>query len=418
VNRPGKGTLSSDLLGRKSYTYGWLYRKGGNKMRKTALLVILCLSLVRGAFASSAEERLAYVPNEGDNNLMVVDLIAEKVIKTLPTGKTPHALAFTKKGKCYVNNRGTKDLTVIDANKLDVIKTIALPATSFQLALSLDGKTLAVAYKDALKVSFIDTETDNIKKTVVIGKEPEGVFKGAMMRHSYWSKDGRFLYASDDVNYNIVKIDVADFEIKAAIALPGSNHYIHSLPDGKLLYAVNETTKTGTSVTLIDSDTDKVIKDMTIPLEPGEKGLGHHGVFTKDGKYFFVCNEGGRTVAVIDTAKMEVVKTLKVGMGAGHPSMSRDGKYIFVIHHNDNIVAVIDTAKQEVVKDISVGNGKKQAHGSYFTPDGKYFYMINAEDNIMNRIDVEKMEVASNILVGKSAMYFGIKEGNEFPSTE
>ncbi|HUO77878.1 MAG TPA: cytochrome D1 domain-containing protein [Thermodesulfovibrionales bacterium] len=387
-------------------------------MRKTALLVILCLSLVAGAFTSSAEERLAYVPNEGDNNVVVVDLIAEKVIKTLPTGKTPHALAFTKDGKCYVNNRGTKDLTVIDANRLEVIKTIALPATSFQLALSPDGKTLAVAYKDALKVSLIDTGTDNIMKTIPVGKEPEGAFKGAMMRHSYWSKDGRFLYASDDFNYNIVKIDVADFEIKAAIALPGSNHYIHPSPDGKVLYAVNETTKTGTSVTLINSDTDKIISDIPIPLEPGEKGLGHHGVFTKDGNYFFVCNEGGRTVTVIDTAKMEVVKTLKVGMGAGHPSMSRDGKYIFVIHHNDNIVAVIDTAKQEVVKNILVGNGKKQAHGSYFTPDGKYFYMINAEDNIMNKIDVAKMEVVSKIPVGKSAMYFGMKEGKEFPSTE
>ena len=387
-------------------------------MRKTALFVILCLSLVSGAFASSAEERLAYVPNEGDNTLMVVDLIAEKVTKTLPTGKTPHALAFTKDGKCYVNNRGTKDLTVIDANRLEVIKTIALPATSFQLAISPDGKTLAVAYKDALKVSLIDTETDNIMKTVPVGRDPEGAFKGSMMRHSYWSRDGRFLYASDGVNYNIVKIDASNGRIKTTISLPGSNHYIHPSPDGKLLYAVNETTNTGTSVTLIDSDTDKIIKDIPIPLESGEKGLGHHGVFTRDGKYFFVCNEGGRTVAVIDTAKMEVVKTLKVGMGAGHPSISRDGMHIFVIHHNDNIVAVIDTVKQEVVKNVLVGNGKKQAHGSYFTPDGRYFYMINAEDNIMNKIDVEKMEVASKIPVGKSAMYFGIKEGMEFPSTE
>ena len=89
--------------------------------------------------------------------------------------------------------------------------------------------------------------------------------------------------------------------------------------------------------------------------------------------------------------------------------MTRDGRYIFVIHHKDNIVAVIDTAKQEVVKNISVGTGKKQAHGGYFTPDGKYFYMINAEDNLMNKIDVAKMEVVTRISEGRSAMYFGIK---------
>lgn len=389
-------------------------------MKRIFLLLVLVFSLFVGStiFASSSE-RFAYVPSEGDNNLMVVDLNTEKIVKTLPTGKTPHALAFTKDGKCYVNNRGTKDLTIIDANKLKVIKTIALPATSFQLALSPDGKTLAIAYKDTLKISLIDTNTDNITKTIPIGKEPEGVFKGAMMKHPYWARDGKFIYASDNVNNTIVKIDIATGDIKATISLPGSNHYLHPSKDGKLLYAVNETIKEGgTSITLLDSETDKIVKDIPIPLEAGEQGLGHHGEFTKDGKYFFVCNEGGRTVAVMDVARQEIVKTIKAGMGAGHPGMTKDGKYIFVIHHKDNVITVIDVTRQEVLKNISVGTGKKQAHGGYFTPDGKYFYMINSEDNMMNKVDVAKMEVVLKIPVGKSAMYFGIKEGKEFPGTE
>ncbi len=238
------------------------------------------------------------------------------------------------------------------------------------------------------------------------------------MKHPYWSRDGKYLYASDNVNNTIVKIDARTLGIKTTISLPGSNHYLHPSPDGKFLYAVNETTKTGTSVTLIDANADNVVKDIPIPLAAGETGLGHHGEFTRDGKFFFVCNEGGRTVAVIDTAKMEVIKTLKVGMGAGHPAMTRDGKHIFVIHHKDNVVTVIDTTSQEVIKDISVGSGKKQAHGSYFSPDGRYLYMINAEDNMLVKIDVAKQEVVSKIGVGKSAMYFGIREGKEFPGTE
>jgi hypothetical protein len=44
--------------------------------------------------------------------------------------------------------------------------------------------------------------------------------------------------------------------------------------------------------------------------------------------------------------------------------------------------------------------------------------MINAEDNVINKVDVEKMEVLSRIPVGNSAMFFGVKEGNAFPSTE
>jgi YVTN family beta-propeller protein len=385
--------------------------------RKVFAMLLFLGTLFAGT--ASASDRFAFVTSEGDNNVSIVDLNAGKMVKSLPTGKTPHALAFTKDGKCYVNNRGSKDITVIDANKFEVIKTVSLPAVSMLTALSPDGKTLAVVYKDALKVSFIDTTTDTIIRTITIGKEPEGVFKGAMMKHPCWSKDGRYIYASDNVNNTIVKIDATTGEIKATIVMPGSNHYLHPSKDGKLLYAVNETTKGGgTSVTVISSETDKIIKDIPIPLEVGEQGLGHHGEFTNDGKYFFVCNAGGRTVAVMDTVKQEVAKTIKAGMGAGHPAMTRNGKYIFVLQHKDNVVTVIDVDKQEVVKKIPVGLGKKQAHASYFTPDGRYFYMINAEDNKMNKIDVAKMEVVSRISVGKTSMFFGIKEGNEFPSTE
>ncbi len=385
-------------------------------MKKRVIAAMLFMLYAVSAVAAS--DRLAIVPSEGDNNISIVDLNAEKVLKTLPTGTMPHAIAFTKEGKGYVNNRGSKALTVIDGNKLEVVKTIALPATSFQVGLSPDGKTLAVAYKDALKLTFIDTTTDSITNTISIGKEPEGVFKGAMMKHSYWSKDGAYVYALDNVNNTVVKIDSKTNAIKTTITLPGPTHYLHPSPDGKFLYAVNEAEKAGTSVTLIDAATDKVVKDIPIPLEAGEQGLLHHGDFTKDGKYFFVCNGGGRTVAIMDTAKQEIVKTLKSGMAAGHPGMTRDGKYFFVIQHKDNVVTVIDIAKQEVVKSIPVGTGKKQAHGGYFTPDGKFYYMINAEDNNMVKIDVAKMEVVSKIPVGKSAMFFSIKEGSEFPSTE
>jgi len=387
-------------------------------MRKYYAVItsLFCICLIG---AASASDRFAFVTSEGDDNLTILDLRTEKVVKTLPTGRTPHVIAFTGAGKGYVNNRGSKDLTVIDGNTFEVIGSIALPATSFQLALSPDGKTLAVAYKDALAISLIDTAADTVTKTIAVGKKPEGVFKGAMMRHSYWSNDGAYVYASDDVNDSIVKIDARTGEVKASIRMPGPTHYLHPSKDAKLLYAVNEAEKQGvTSVTIIDVLTDKVIKDVQIPLEAGETGSLHHGEFTKDGNYFFVCNEGGRSVAIMDAAKLEIVKTIKAGPGAGHPGITRDGKYFFIIQHRDNTVSAVDIAKQEVVRGIPVGTGKKQAHASYFTPDGKYYYMINAEDNMMNKIDVARMEVVSKMPVGKTAMFFGIKEGTEFPSTE
>lgn len=134
----------------------------------------------------SSSERFTFVTSEADNSLTIIDLKTEKMIKRLPMGETPHALVFTKTGKGYVNNRGSRNLTVINGNTFNIIKTIPLPASSFQLALSPDGKTLAVAYKDALQISLIDTVTDTVIKTIAIGKEPGRMIKGAVMKHPYW----------------------------------------------------------------------------------------------------------------------------------------------------------------------------------------------------------------------------------------
>lgn len=384
--------------------------------KTTALLAVLLWSLVLGNIVL-ASDRAAFVSSEGENTVTVIDLSTEKVIKTLPTGAVPHAMATTPGGRIYVNNRGSKNLTVILADGWTVAKTIDLPATSFQLALSPDGKVLAVAYKNALKLSLIDTTSDAIIRTIDLGNVA-GEFKAPMVKHPYWSPDGKFVYAPDSVNGTIVKVNVSQGSIEKVITLPGGSHYLHPSPDGRILYSVNEKIKGGTSLTLIDIATDAIIKDIPFPLAEGEKGPGHHGAFSPDSRYFFFCNEGGSHIAVLDTVKREWVKTISTGKGPGHPSLSRDGKYFFVVHHNDGVISVVDIAKQENIRDIRIGKGTKQAHASYFTPDGKFFYAVASDDKTLAKIDVAKMEVVSTIAVPAKVMFFGIKDGNSFPSTE
>lgn len=397
-------------------------------MKKILIFAVAALTLSLFLNSVSAEqpwtkghERYAFVPSELDNNLKIVDLQTDEEVRTLPTGNQPHALAFTKDGKCYVNNRSSSELTVIDAFTFEVINRITpLPGNgvSFQLALSPDGSRLAVAYKDKLQVTLIDTADDTEIDTIPIGVDSD-TFSGARMKHPYWSEDGRFVYVSDAVNSTLVTVDTQSRSIVSVIKLPTPNHYIQPAPQKNLLYAVGETDPLGgTSVTVIDSETGQIVKDIPIPLQPGETGKGHHGEFTKNGKYFFLCNVGGSTVSVIDTDLLEVVKTMVVGMGAGHPMMTKDGKYMYVTHHKDNIVAVVDVKDQMVVKNIQVGSGKKQAHGSYLTPDNKYFYMVNSADNLLIKIDLDENEVISQVPVGRQALFMGIREGFKFPATE
>jgi len=379
--------------------------------------MILAVALT-ATTAFAAGGRLALVSSEEDNSVTVLDLLAEKTVKVLPTGKVPHAMAAAPTGKIFVNNRGSQDLTVIDAKALSVMATIPLPATSFQLALAPDGKTLAVVYKDALKLTLVDVAANTIIRTVEIGELP-AAFKGAMMKHPAWSPDGRYVYCPESVGKTIVKVEAATGTVAKKIPLAIGNHYLHPSPDGKLLYAVNEGGKEGaTNLSLIDPATDTVVAELPLPLGLGEKGEGHHAAFSPDSRYFFFGNLGSTGLHVLDVRSRKWTKVIQTGKGPGHPAISPDGKYFFIVHHKDGVISVVDIARQEHVKDIKIGEGKAQAHAAYFTPDGKFFYAVAAQDNVMAKIDVAKMELVSTMPVAKASMFFAIKEGDSYPPTE
>jgi YVTN family beta-propeller protein len=380
-------------------------------------LVLAVVACIEPTWVAAQGERLAFVASEADGSVAVIDLVTEKLVKNLPTGKVPHAMAVAPGGKIFVSNRGSNELTVIDGTAVAVAGTVPLPAKSFQLALSPDGRLLAVAYKDALRLSLVDTSTHEIVKTIEGGKAAKSGFQGVMMRHPYWSPDGRFVYVADAVNESIAKIDVAHGEVAKTLDIGGVNHYLHPSADGRLLYAVNERRGSGTSLTLLDPATDVIVKDLPVALADGEAGLGHHGAFTKDGRYFLFCNEGGH-VSVLDVARREWVKAIRTGRGPGHAALSPDGKHFLIVHHHDGVITVIDAGELEAVKTIHIGEGTEQSHAAWFTPDGKSFYVVASGDNVLVRIDVARMEVSSRIPVGRKSFFFAVRNGERFPVTE
>ncbi len=383
---------------------------------KTIAYVIFVLLVPVSSFVSATQaeiawepNKFAYVTNEGDDSLLVIDLKQEKTIAILNTDKIPHALVFNNTGKGYINNRGSQTLTVIDGNHFKVINHIQLPAISFQLAISPDKKTLAVGYKDALLVSFIDTEKDEVIASVSIGKEPKGT-KTKRSKHPYWSKNGKFVYIGDNVNQTVVKVEAQTFKVVAIIPVAGSIHHFTLDKTGEQLYVAHEKNKVGgTSISIIDVATDKVLKNIPLSLVNGEKAKGHHGAFDNSGRYFFHCNEGGKTVTIIDHNTMKIVKTLQAGMGAGHTYFGKNGQFAYIIPHKDNIVTVIDLIKQEVINNIEVGKGKKLAHSAYLTPDGGYLYAINTLDSIIGKIDLKQQKIVSTMPIGKKALIMVVR---------
>jgi YVTN family beta-propeller protein len=68
----------------------------------------------------------------------------------------------------------------------------------------------------------------------------------------------------------------------------------------------------------------------------------------------FVSNGTGNTVSVIDTGKMELVNTIKVGQRPRGIATSKNGRFVIALG-DDDTVQIIDTKIQEVVGTLPTG---------------------------------------------------------------
>src|SRR4051812_34169821 len=111
----------------------------------------------------------------------------------------------------------------------------------------------------------------------------------------------------------------------------------------------------------------------------------------------FVSNEKGNTISVIDTDKLAVVKTIKVGQRPRGIELTKDGRFILVAVGDDDTIQMIDTGTYEIVATLPSGPDPE-----LFTqdPSGKILYVANENDNTVTIIDIEKRAPVGTVQVG------------------
>ena len=174
-------------------------------------------------------------------------------------------------------------------------------------------------------------------------------------------------------------------------------------------------------------------------------------------------NEKGNSITIIDTDKLEAVKTIKVGRvrGASNsprtvrnysfapgmiiqfspdtktleitgklPSgpdpelmaLSPDGKTIYVSNENDNLVTMIDAQTKRQIGDVPVG---VEPEGMAVSPDGKILVNTSETTNMAHLIDTGTKQIIANILVDarplrrssrRTAPSFGCRRKSAEPS--
>src|SRR3954466_672106 len=69
----------------------------------------------------------------------------------------------------------------------------------------------------------------------------------------------------------------------------------------------------------------------------------------------YVSNEKSNTVSVIDTARWEVVRTIKVGQRPRGIEFTRDQKYVLVAVGDDDTIQMIDTKTNQIADSLPSG---------------------------------------------------------------
>jgi len=243
----------------------------------------------------------------------------------------------------YVTNEQDGTISVIDTAKDKLIATIAVGGRARGLRLSPDGRMIYVALSTPKgkpysqtdnRIAAIDTRTRKVAAKYPVGSDPEMIDL---------SKDGSKLFASNEDSGTASIIDLRSERILSTVSVGIEPEGVTTSPNGKWVYVTGETSN---SVTVIDSAADRVLKTFLVGSRPRDSA------FSPDSKWAYVSAENGKTLSVVSTADHEVVKTIRFnGAGDIKPkgiAVSPNGNIIYVALGRANSIAVVDAHSDRV----------------------------------------------------------------------
>lgn len=159
------------------------------------------------------------------------------------------------------------------------------------------------------------------------------------------------------------------------------------------------------SVTLISTETNKVLKTIYVGRSP------HEPTFTPDSKQIWVSVRGEAYMSVIDVEKMEEVKRVPVADGPGMVSFTPDGKLAYVCSSFTPEVDVVNTSTYAVIKKIPVTS--PFSPNIFTSPNGKLIALTHKDVGKVTVINTADMSVIKVLTTGAITNHVTFSEVNK-----
>jgi YVTN family beta-propeller protein len=127
--------------------------------------------------AMTADDKYLMVGIMGSDYVEVIDWRTQKTVKRIKAGDGTHNFrAFGDKRHTFVSNRVSNSINIIDEKTLENVGTINVPGGPDCMELTADGKTLWATLRWIKKVAVIDVATRKVIKLIPVGRSPHGVY--------------------------------------------------------------------------------------------------------------------------------------------------------------------------------------------------------------------------------------------------
>lgn len=162
--------------------------------------------------AFSRDGKFAYVSSK-DQMVNVIDTTAHQFIKQIPVGPNPHFLTLGPDGRIWGTNTGSNDIYVIDPAINEIAATIEVGPAPQQIAFALKGTAGPNAYVTVTginKIVVVDATTPTlaIREQIDVGEEPNGIWANAV---------GTRIYVGHTKSNNVLAVDTGTSQVLATL---------------------------------------------------------------------------------------------------------------------------------------------------------------------------------------------------------
>lgn len=290
---------------------------------------------------------------------------------------------FAQADMIYVTNadatKGINVVSMINTNTNNVVKTIPIGHSPSGIAINSEGTLVYVANWGDGNISVINTATNSVIATIAVGNNPNGVAINPA---------GTRVYVTNFGSNSVSVIDTSSNSVISTVEVGDSPQGISANSNGSRVYIVNSGSNT---VSIMNTITNEVISTVAVGNWPMDVATNPSGT------RIYVTSEKTNNVNVIDTTTNAVVATVAVGSWPSHVAINPSGTRVYVTNFLGHTVSVIDTSTNKEVFTIPVG---QQPDGVAVSSTGTHVYVANRSDGrIISVIDTNTNNVVSTVTV-------------------